>query len=346
MRFTKTISLIIFLFLFSFSLTAQTDEDIFRIQTISDKVIVLTENSPMENIIVAIASKKGLVVIDATGSRITAKIARKKIIEYFGQDNFIYLINTHQHWDHTWGNQVFSDAVIVGHERCAEYFNKEIVTVSGMTGQVKKNIENRQTKLKNLDPNTDEARLLQNSLAFGKRIYDGLVLDFVPSPPVLLFSDRLNFNLADITLNLIYFGSAHSGSDIFIHIPQERILITGDVFLDKGWLPLFANQEKLDINRWIDVLNSLLAEEIGIKQIIPGHRDIWPKEKLVLWRDYIVNLWEGIQKAKSDGLNLEQVYHNFPLDEKYRYPKKFGHTDAELDSFHIGNINAFWRQLF
>ena len=31
-----------------------------------------------------------------------------------------YLIDTHSHWDHTWGNEEFPEATIIGHENCYE----------------------------------------------------------------------------------------------------------------------------------------------------------------------------------------------------------------------------------
>ena len=29
-----------------------------------------------------------------------------------------YVIDTHSHWDHSWGNQEFPEAAIIGHENC------------------------------------------------------------------------------------------------------------------------------------------------------------------------------------------------------------------------------------
>jgi tetratricopeptide (TPR) repeat protein len=65
-----------------------------------------------------------------------------------------------------------------------------------------------------------------------------------------------------------------------------------------------------------------------------------------MWRDYIVNLWEGVQAAKAEGLDFEEVQKRFPLEERYYYLKDLGHTDTELLRFQARNVEAFWRQLF
>jgi glyoxylase-like metal-dependent hydrolase (beta-lactamase superfamily II) len=43
------------------------------------------------------------------------------IIETLKKDNKqIILINTHYHWDHIWGNDTFSDCIIISHQLCRE----------------------------------------------------------------------------------------------------------------------------------------------------------------------------------------------------------------------------------
>jgi tetratricopeptide (TPR) repeat protein len=155
----------------------------------------------------------------------------------------------------------------------------------------------------------------------------------------------MTWDLEDITLKMYFFGRAHSGTDIFILIPEEGILLTGDIFLDSRWLPLFAGQPELDIPKWIDVLHTVLDGPDKLTQVIPGHLDLWTPEKLDLWRDYIVELWSGLQKAKAEGLDFEAAAAQLPLGEKYYYLREKGHTDARIQEFHRRNLEAFWSQL-
>ncbi|HSQ34798.1 MAG TPA: MBL fold metallo-hydrolase, partial [Candidatus Binatia bacterium] len=90
--------------------------DPVRVERLSERVLMLTEDSSMENIVVAVAAKKGIVVIDSTGSPATAAIFRQAIEKEFARNDFKYIINTHSHWDHAWGNQVFPEAMVIGHE--------------------------------------------------------------------------------------------------------------------------------------------------------------------------------------------------------------------------------------
>jgi len=339
-----TVSLLVIIIL---NANSQTDsENPIRIQRLSDRVMVLTEDSPMENIVVALSSKKGLVVVDATGSPYTASLMRKAIEQEFGRTDFAYVINTHHHWDHAWGNQVFPEAVVVGHENCTARLQPGTVDVSNMVARSKRNIDDLKPRLVTLDPSSDEAKNLRQRIAYDERLYKGLSEGFTPIPPSKTFSDRMTLNLGDLTLKLYYFGRAHSGSDILIQVPEEELLITGDLFLDIGWLPLFAGMTELDIPRWIEVLSAILNGDDKVTHVIPGHRKIWSREKFDMWREYILNLWKGVQTAKNEGLDLDAAIARFPLEEKYLYLKKLGHTDAELERFQRNNVTAFWRQLF
>jgi tetratricopeptide (TPR) repeat protein len=122
--------------------------------------------------------------------------------------------------------------------------------------------------------------------------------------------------------------------------------LTGDLFLDQRWVPLFAGQPRLDIDRWLAVLERTLDGPNPIDRVIPGHMDLWDAEKLDLWRDYIAYLWEGVKDAKDKGLTLEQAKPALPLPERCLYLKERGHDDERIRRFHEENIEAFWRQLF
>ena len=294
--------LLLMILLFLPALSAGTDEGQFRAQRLSDRVLVLTENSEMENIVVALASKKGLVVVDTLGTREAAFEMREVIEKEFGRTDFVYVINTHHHWDHSNGNKAFSEAVLIAHERCLEVLEQARRTSS----------------------ETEEWKFPDRAIGF---------------------KDRMTLDLGDLTLKLVYFGRAHSGSDILIQVSEEGLILTGDLFLERGWLPLFSGQRELDIPRWIDALSYVLDGEQEVKLVIPGHRDIWKPEKLDFWRDYIVWLWGGIVKADSQGLDLEAVDNLLKLDEKYSYLNEYGHSDAEIQRFHKRNIRAFWGQL-
>ncbi|UCC39668.1 MAG: MBL fold metallo-hydrolase [Candidatus Aminicenantes bacterium] len=346
MKYKKFISSFLALICLTLLLPAQSADDIpIQVKRLGERVIVLKETF-MENNVVAIASKKGLVVVDTTGLPSTAAKMRKIIEKEFDRKDFVYVINTHHHWDHSFGNQVFADAVVVGHERCLEPMRRDAGFMPRRVEGLKQNLERQKQRLEGLTPDSEEAKSTRTDIATLKRALADYSEGFVSTPPAIIFNDRMNLNLGDMTFKLYYFGRAHSGSDILIHVPEEGLLLTGDLFLDEGWLPLFAGQPVLDIPRWIEVLKAVLDGEDEIKQVIPAHQHFWNRERLAMWRDYIVKLWNGVNAAKAEGLDFAAVQNRFPLEEKYSYLKELGHTGSELQRFQSRNVEAFWRQLF
>jgi glyoxylase-like metal-dependent hydrolase (beta-lactamase superfamily II) len=320
-------------------------EPTVKVQRLNERMLLLTENSPMENLVLAIATKKGVVVIDATSSPATASLFRAAIEKEFKRNDFKYLILTHPHWDHAFGSQSFPEASIIIHDNGAQPLSGSGAAAERIVAGSRERIRALSNELAGLGPDSKRKADIENDIAFRERIIKGLADGFAPVPAAISFSDKMVLNMGDVSLCLVFFGRAHSGSDIFIHVPEEKILLTGDIFLDRGWLPLFSGMDILDIPRWIEVLNALFADPTGFTTVIPGHREAWSREKLAMWKEYIENLWKDVQAAKNEKWTLEQAERRLPLAERYFYLKELGHDDEALQRFHRGNIAAFWRQL-
>ena len=318
----------------------------FRVNRLSPKVLILTEISPMENMIVALASRKGLVVVDTTGSPKTAGQARQVISREFGRNDFAWVIDTHHHWDHTFGTAAFEDVPVIIQENGLAGIQQDEAGLGGFLAGLERAVATLSNQISEAAPQSEARQALELRRAFFVRNLEGMKGRDCLVRPTVTFSDRLTLRLDDLTVNLIFFGRAHSGSDIFIHIPEEGLLLTGDLFLERGWLPLFAGQIDLDILRWIEVLDDVLAPASNVRWVVPGHRDVWQKEKLALWADYIKDLWRVVQEAKNDNLDVPAILARHPLGPQFDYLKGLAHDDAELRRFHERNVQAFWNQLF
>jgi glyoxylase-like metal-dependent hydrolase (beta-lactamase superfamily II) len=323
----------------------QAEEEIpIEVVRLSERVLVLKEDV-MGNNVTAIASKKGLIVVDNSGFPSTARKMRGIIEREFKRADFAFVINTHWHWDHAWGNQIFPEAAIIGHADCPAMMERDKEYAAIRVQNMRQRLGEQKAKLGQADPNSEEADRIRRSIKQMERDIKDHSEGFVITPPQVTFNDRMTWDLGDLTLKMYFFGRAHSGADIFIHIPEEGILLTGDIFIDRRWLPLFAGEPELDVPKWIEVLHAVLDGEDKLSRVIPGHLDLWTPEKLDLWRDYIVDLWSGLQKAKAEGLAFEGAAARLPLGEKYYYLKENGHSDARIQEFHRGNLEAFWSQL-
>jgi len=284
-RFCFAINFLVLL-LFGAVVHADSTGDLpMQVRRLSDRVIVLTCYG---NNITAIAAQKGLVIIDTHLSQTTAAEIRKVIVKEFGRKDIAYVINTHGHWDHASGNQVFSDAVIIGHERCGEFMQQYPANRPGNIARFKKWVNEGKKKLETLDVKSDEARKLRDETTVWKMIAKGLEHGFVLTVPTLTFRERLTLDMGDLTLEMIYLGNAHTDNDILIYVPEEELVLTGDIIFADKKLGVFPNG-LVDYPRVISILDDVLKR--GVKSVVIGHRDILDREGLKTMRDKFNELW-------------------------------------------------------
>ncbi len=141
------------------------------------------------------------------------------------------VINTHHHGDHTHGNYLFEEASIVAHRRCRDV----MVSAGGIADY---------------------------SAAFPAVEWGNLQF----RPPDQSFTGTMDIEVGDLTLELREFGEvAHTDGDIYVWIPERRVLFAGDLVFHGGTpFALFGSIE--GTLRAIDVLEAL---EPAV--MVPGH---------------------------------------------------------------------------
>jgi len=83
------------------------------VERIGDRVVVV--RCPVGSNVTAINTARGVVIVDTHLSPGLMRAMKSVIEGVFDTVEFPYVINTHGHWDHCSGNQVFPEATIVGH---------------------------------------------------------------------------------------------------------------------------------------------------------------------------------------------------------------------------------------
>ena len=90
-----------------------------RRERVSDDIYVFTSDLYAQVTASAVATGEGIIVIDTLPFPEETRLM-KEYLEGVGRGEIRYLINTHWHGDHTYGNYLFKDVQLVGHQRCAE----------------------------------------------------------------------------------------------------------------------------------------------------------------------------------------------------------------------------------
>ncbi|MGP3535772.1 MBL fold metallo-hydrolase [Microbacterium sp. RD1] len=142
-------------------------------------------------------------VVDTLLTESRTRRFREDIRRETGQDDVRFLINTHHHSDHTFGNFVFDDATIIAHAGC-----REAVIATGLSPMGR-------------DPFVPwgEIRL---------------------RPPEVAFEGRLTLHVGATEVHLIHVGPAHTREDVIVWLPEKRVLFTGDVLFTEGTPILMA----------------------------------------------------------------------------------------------------------
>jgi glyoxylase-like metal-dependent hydrolase (beta-lactamase superfamily II) len=121
-----------------------------------------------------------------------------------------------------------------------------------------------------------------------------------PALPTRTVSSTATIQEGGREIQLQLLGRAHTDGDLFIYLPKEKVVATGDAVID--WMP-FLNDGYPE--EWIQTVAAL--EKLDIVTIIPGHGEPQPKSHLAFFRGYMTDLVASVRKADAAGATLDEM---------------------------------------
>ena len=147
-----------------------------KINRVSDRVIVF---ECLDVNTTAIASSKGLIIIDTNRSPGIMREIKKQIEKELGRDDFLFVINTHGHYDHSAGNQIFPGAKIIGHENCSLFMRQTPANSVQAICYLKYHLSDWKARLNDLDHDSEDANRLRSDIAAWQMVVEDWVKKYI-----------------------------------------------------------------------------------------------------------------------------------------------------------------------
>jgi glyoxylase-like metal-dependent hydrolase (beta-lactamase superfamily II) len=249
-----------------------------------------------------IESDDGVMIVDTHSKPSAARV----IVEHLRQITtrpVRYVVNTHFHWDHWHGNEVYP-AAYPGAEIVTNQITREAMLKKGLkrigdhVRQVPKDIAKLEADLA-AARSAEERTRLESDLRLA-RSYLAEVSGLKPALPTLVFEQTMRLYRRDREIHLLHLGRAHTEGDVFVYLPKEKVVITGDAVI--GWTPFMGDGYPED---WAGTLDRLA--QLDFTHIIMGHGDVADRDWLRIFRGYVHDMVEAVRTEVAAGATLDEV---------------------------------------
>ncbi len=247
-----------------------------------------------------VITDEGVVIIDAQTSPGAAKNLHDKI-RGITDKQIRYVVNTHYHGDHTYGNATWQKlgVPIIG---------------SALTSRF---MAIREAKMK---------------MFYRSR---GLPSDGIPVVlPTFQFENEFTFDLGGTEFQLKHLGPGETEDSIVVWLPKQKLLFSNDTMHCFGF-PIFGQpmtNEGLDGDgKFLDTLTSYSS--LGAELVIPGHGHVTDNSSIFKMRE----IAEFFLKSVNDEIIEEKSFENINSsvlkkvpEEYFRMPPVWGSIDAAI----------------
>ncbi|MFN0163861.1 MAG: MBL fold metallo-hydrolase [Burkholderiales bacterium] len=221
------------------------------------------------------------------------------------------LVNTHSNGDHTFGNQLLAGSRIITSKACAQEM-----------------LERPPEELRHMMDNWralgDAGDFLHESM--GSRFdFSGIVY----TAPTDTFEGEMTVKVGAKQVRLVGVGPAHTRGDILVHVPEDRVVFTGDILFNGGHPAVWAGP----ISNWIRACDLMLSWDVDV--IVPGHGPITDKSAVRALKHYLEFTETESLKRFAAGMNDEEAARDIAWDAFRDW------TDIERIFI---NVNAVWRE--
>ena len=249
-----------------------------------------------------IVGDKGVMLVDSGGSdevgrHIAAAVRR------ITEKPVTHVVNTHHHGDHYLGNTAFAGATLISSELCRRMV---LETGAEWLAIMERDIGR---KLPGTKP-----------LAAAVTYPEGTRTEtFVNGVRVAFWVPR----------------GSHTVGDLLVHLPDDKVLIAGDVLVS-GVVPTLQDGF---LKNWIKTLDEIQA--LGVAHLVPGHGDLMTPGDVIDLRNTLFRFYWGVKQGFRNGQSESQIRKSLDLSSWDRLERSYvigrnvnqAYLEVEADSF-------------
>jgi cyclase len=260
-----------------------------------------------------VVTSDGVVVID-TPQLPTKAVAMRREAEAHGPVR--YVINTEHHVDHIFGNYYFRGAgPVIAHAEVAANF---------------------MLATQHPSPYVYAREALPTDDPDGEAIFPDEETYFRdPNRPAITFTQDLTLKVGGHTFELM-FTPGHTVGQIAVHVPEERVVFTGDTIFCECQTWLYVS----NVDQWLAALERIRA--LDVDHVVPGHGPVTTKAYVDVQRAFLLEWVFAVASGVAKGWTKEECIarisfaDRFPVDIGQEY--MMGHIQRE-------NVSAMYDKL-
>ena len=236
---------------------------------------------PVDITVTAVVGGDGVLVVDTRCSVQEGRELRAELTKLTPLP-VRWVVNTHTHFDHMWGNAAFDTphqvppAQFWGHENLPDF-----------------------------DPEGPGfLELREYLLSKGGPEWQEKLDQLVVRKPDHLVAREHRLDLGDRVVELRHLGRGHTDNDLVVWVPQARIALGGDLIEQSGPVALGGDSFPLDWPATLAALTELTTDDTTY---VPGHGDPADRAFLQGQREYVTAVADQIKALHADGVPVERA---------------------------------------
>jgi len=225
------------------------------------------------------------------------------------------VVNTHANGDHCWGNELVRDSEIIASRSGAEEMGEfspalmakltKVARIAARLGPFGRALGAAMGKvgIRTVGTVIEAAPYLME--IFGSFEFQGIELVL----PNRTFDDHLALSVGDRRVELFEVGPAHTRGDVLVHVPDARVVYTGDILFIEGhpivWQGPFSN--------WIAACERI--EAMDVHTIVPGHGPLTDVEGVRRLSGYLAYVHAEAKERHAAGMSAFEAALDIDLSD-------------------------------
>lgn len=197
-----------------------------------------------------------------------------------------WVVNTHFHGDHHFGNSAFKE---VGATIVAQEDTDRLMRLT-----FKKEFARRGKFFQSRGYDPEEVRL---------------------TPADVTFQREMVIRLGGKEVRLMYLGPGQNPGDTFVYIPHDRVIYTPGAFAKRSWANTAFTPS---VDSWINLLQNV--SKMDVDKVLPAHGDVATREDVGEMARFLADEYAGVKDAVARGTSADEAAKTltFPQYRDYR----------------------------